>query len=186
VIVDEAYAEYTGRSFAPLVRRHENLVVLKTFSKAYGLAGLRVGYVVAHPRVAAEARRYQIPWSVDSLALLAAETALVDQAYLAEIVARIRAEVAAFGSGLARFDFARVFPTDANFHLVELRGLEYAALAPALARRGLVVRRRADMPAHVRVTCMTPEANARLLEAFEETGLGRQTRASAPTAEARP
>ena len=169
LIVDEAYAEYTGRSFAPLVRRFENLVVLKTFSKAYGLAGLRVGYVVAHPRVAAEARRYQIPWAVDSLALLAAETALGDQAYLREIVARIRGEVAAQGRALARFDHLRVSPTAANFHLVELAGIEYARLAPALARRGLVVRRRADMPAHVRVTSMTPEANAQLLDAFEES-----------------
>jgi histidinol-phosphate aminotransferase len=168
VIIDEAYAEYTGRSFAPLVRRFDNLVVLKTFSKAYGLAGLRVGYVVAHPRVAAEARRYQIPWSVDSLALLAAETALDDQAYLAEIVARIRRETEAFGLALARFDWACVYPTDANFHLVELTGIEYAQLAPALARRGLVVRRRDDMPAYVRVTCMTPEANERLREAFDE------------------
>jgi histidinol-phosphate aminotransferase len=176
IIVDEAYAEYTGRSFAPLVSRHENLVVLKTFSKAYGLAGLRVGYVVAHPRVTAEARRYQIPWSVDSLALLAAETALGDQAYLAEIVARIRGEVAALGRALSRSRFARVFPTDANFHLVELRGIDYARLEPSLARRGLVVRRRADMPAHVRVTSMTPEANALLVDAFEEarpeTGVG--------------
>jgi histidinol-phosphate aminotransferase len=168
VIVDEAYAEYAGDSFAPLVRRFENLVVLKTFSKAYGLAGLRVGYVVAHPRVAAEARRFQIPWAVDSLALLAAETALQDQAYLSEIVARIRLEVAEFGRALGRFDFLSVSPTDANFHLVALTGIDYAHLAPALARRNLVVRRRDDMPAHVRVTCMTAEANALLLAAFEE------------------
>ncbi|MDB4979878.1 MAG: hisC [Myxococcales bacterium] len=168
VIVDEAYAEYTGASFAPLTSRFANLVVLKTFSKAYGLAGLRVGYVVAHPTVTAEARRYQIPWAVDSLALVAAETALGDQAYLKEVVARIRGEVATFGRALARLDFARVSPTEANFHLVELTGIDYARLAPALARRGLVVRRRDDMPAHVRVTCMTPEANALLLDAFEE------------------
>jgi histidinol-phosphate/aromatic aminotransferase/cobyric acid decarboxylase-like protein len=166
-IIDEAYAEYPGVTFAPLVRRFPNLVVLKTFSKAYGLAGLRVGYVVAHPRVAGEARRYQIPWAVDSLALLAAETALADQAYLREIVGRIQREVADFGQALTRFPFLRVFPTDANFHLVELTGIDYAQLQPALAARRLVVRRRDDMPAHVRVTCMTPEVNALLLEAFE-------------------
>jgi histidinol-phosphate aminotransferase len=168
VIVDEAYAEYTGRTFAPLVRRFDNLVVLKTFSKAYGLAGLRVGYVVASPRVAAEARRYQIPWAVDSLALLAAETALADQAYLREIVARIRGEVQALGCALTRFGHACVFPTDANFYLVELVGIGFARLQAALARRGLVVRRRDDMPAHVRVTSMTPEANAQLVDAFAE------------------
>jgi histidinol-phosphate aminotransferase len=186
LILDEAYAEYTGQSFAPLVRRFENLVVLKTFSKAYGLAGLRVGYVVAHPRVAAEARRYQIPWAVDSLALLAAETALGDQAYLAEVVARINREVEAQGRALARFDFLRVHPTDANFRLVELVGIDYARVEPALARRGLVVRRRDDMPAYVRVTCMTTEANARLCDAFEEARPGARADARLASTEARP
>lgn len=168
IIVDEAYAEYTGSSFAPLVRRFENLVVLKTFSKAYGLAGLRVGYVVAHPRVAAEARKYQIPWAVDSLALLAAETALADQAYLHRVVERIGAEVAVFGRALARFGFLRVHPTEANFHLVELTGVEYPQLAAALAPRGLVVRRRDDMPGYVRLTCMTAADNAELIAALAE------------------
>jgi len=168
VIVDEAYAEYTQRSFAPLVRRFRNLVVLKTFSKAYGLAGLRVGYVVAAREVAAEARRFQIPWAVDSLALTAAETALGDADYLRDVVARIRREVADFGRALARFDFLRVFPTEANFHLVELAGVDDARLAATLARRRLVVRRRDDMPGFVRVTCMTAEANAVLLDALGE------------------
>jgi len=74
-VVDEAYAEYASFTFAPWVARWPNLVVLKTFSKAYGLAGLRVGYLVAHEKVAAAARALQIPWAVDTLALVAAETA---------------------------------------------------------------------------------------------------------------
>jgi histidinol-phosphate aminotransferase len=169
VVVDEAYAEYTGATFAPLTRRFANLVVLKTFSKAYGLAGLRVGYAVAAPAVAAEARRFQIPWAVDTLALVAAEAALGDQAYLGRIVARIRGEVAEFGRALASFDYLHVYPTEANFFLAALTGgVGYPRLAPALARRGLVVRRRDDMPDHVRITCMTPEANQVLLAALAE------------------
>jgi histidinol-phosphate aminotransferase len=169
VVVDEAYAEYTGVTLAPLVKRFDNLVVLKTFSKAYGLAGLRVGYVVANPRLAAEARHFQIPWAVDALALTAAETALADQAYLNEVVARIRGEVSDFGAALRAFDFLRVFPTAANFYLVELANAGgFAKVSPALARRGLAVRRREDMPDHMRVTCMTTASNELLLQALAE------------------
>lgn len=169
VMVDEAYAEYTGTTFAPLVERFANLAVLKTFSKAYGLAGLRVGYLVASSRWTAEARRSQLPWAVDTLALVAAEAALADQGYLRTIVARIRGEVAAFGQALRAFDYLRVFPTEANFHLAELtRGVDAAHLAPILARHGVVVRHREDMPQHIRVTCMEDAANRRLLGALAE------------------
>lgn len=128
------------------------------------LAGLRVGYVVAHETAIAQARRFQIPWAVDSLALAAAEAALGDQGYLQQVVAQIRADVSDLGAALARLPFTTVAPTAANFYLVELRGLAYQQIAPALAARGLVVRRRADLPAHVRITSMTPAANAVLLE----------------------
>jgi histidinol-phosphate aminotransferase len=169
VVVDEAYAEYTGETFAPLTKRFANLVVLKTFSKAYGLAGLRVGYAVAAPALAAEARRFQIPWAVDTLALVAAEAAVADQDYLRDIVARIRGEVADFGRALTSFGYLRVYPTEANFFLAGLTGgVDYPRLAPALTRRGVVVRRRDDMPDHIRMTCMTSEANLVLLGALAE------------------
>ena len=165
-LVDEAYAEYTSATFAGLVRERPNLVVLKTFSKAYGLAGLRVGYLVAHPSVAAEARKLQIPWSVDSLALTAAEAALGDQVYLRDVVARIRDDVARFHGALARIPTLRVHPTAANFVLCDLAGTTWESLQPRLAARGIVVRRRADMPGRIRVTCMTPGANDVLLQAL--------------------
>ncbi len=168
VVVDEAYAEYPGVTFAPLVRRFANLAVLKTFSKAYGLAGLRVGYLVAHERVAAEARRLQIPWAVDTLALTAAEVALEEQEPLRRTIATIREDVRAMGEALRALPHLRPHPTDANFHLVDLVGRPFEELAPHLARRGMVVRRRADMPARVRITSMLPEANAALLAALAE------------------
>jgi histidinol-phosphate aminotransferase len=165
VVVDEAYAEYGGGSFAPLCQRFPNLVVLKTFSKAYGLAGLRVGYVVAHPQVTAELRKLHIPFSVDTLALAAAEAALADQAYLADVVGRVNREVAAFGAALAAIPGLRVHPTDTNFFLVDLQG-RWERVGPRLAEQRLLVRRRGDMPEHIRVTCMTADMNPRLLEAL--------------------
>lgn len=167
VVVDEAYAEYTGTTFAPLVNRFPNLVVLKTFSKAYGLAGLRVGYVVAPHQLTAEARRFQLPWAVDTLALVAAEAALEDQAYLRDTVARIQHEVTQFGSALAELKFLRLSPTEANFYLAEfIDGVDVDEVVAALARRRLAVRRRADMPRHIRVTCMTAPENGALLDAL--------------------
>jgi histidinol-phosphate aminotransferase len=168
VIVDEAYAEYHGTSFAPLVRRFPNLVLLKTFSKAYGLAGLRVGYIVASPGLITEARAFQIPWSVDTLALVAAEAALGDQAYLCEIVARIRADVATFGRELCGVPFLRPHPTEANFVLVALRGIDDDRVSSALAAGGMTARWRADLPRHLRLTCMTAEANQVLLSKLRE------------------
>jgi histidinol-phosphate aminotransferase len=171
VMVDEAYADYAGRSFAPLVTRFANLAVLKTFSKAYGLAGLRVGYVVAHPRTAAALRTVQIPWSVDTLALTGAEAALGDQAYLTAVSGRIRAETAAFGTALAACPGLEVAPSDANFFLVAVRDPDRRArLEAGLAARRLVVRRRPDLPDHFRVTCMSAEMNRVLLETIDEAG----------------
>lgn len=163
-LIDEAYAEYTSASFAALVQARRNLIVLKTFSKAYGLAGLRVGYLVAHPDVAAAARMMQIPWSVDSLALTAAEAALGDQTYLRDIVARIRTDVADFQAGLSRLPHLRTHRADANFILADLVGTTWETLGPRLDARGIVVRRRADMPDRIRMTCMTPPANEVLLQ----------------------
>ncbi len=168
VIVDEAYAEYSGTTFAPLVRQWPNLIVLKTFSKAYGLAGLRVGYMVANAELAAGARRLQIPWAVDSLALRAAEVALAEQVYLCEVVQRIRQDVMAMGEALRRLRVARVWPTEANFHLVQLDDQDAPKVAAALARRGMVVRRRDDLPSHLRITSMHPRANAALLDALAD------------------
>src|SRR4051812_6822506 len=91
-VIDEAYADYTGRSFARCVRERANLVVLCTFSKAYGLAGLRVGYAVAHPAVTKQLASVRLPWAVNSLSLAAAQAALEDQDYLKETVARIRGD----------------------------------------------------------------------------------------------
>lgn len=165
-VLDEAYAEYTGHTFAPWVARHPNLVVLKTFSKAYGLAGLRVGYLVAHQKVAAAAGALQIPWAVDTLALVAAEAALDDQAYLRQVVGQIRADVSAFGSALNELAFARVNPAEANFVFCELAEGTAASVAARLDERGLIVRRRPDLPNAMRITSMLPDDNRRLLDAL--------------------
>src|SRR3972149_2099163 len=101
-IIDEAFADYTGVTFVPWVAERRNLVVLRTFSKAYGLAGLRVGYAAAHVAVAEKLARFRIPWGVDSMALVAARAALADQVYLQDVVARIYADWRAFPAAIGR------------------------------------------------------------------------------------
>ncbi len=163
-IVDEAYAEYAGITFAPWVRERPNLVVLKTFSKAYGLAGLRIGYVAAHAGVAEKMARMRVPWCVDSMALAAAETALGDQAYLRDVVSRIAADSAALREGLAALPGFSPYPSAANFFLVRVDGLDPSRLHAHLASHRVRVRTRPDFPGTIRVTSMTPEDNRTLLD----------------------
>ena len=82
-IVDEAYADYAGHSYVPWVQERENLVVLRTFSKAYGMAGLRIGYAVGPKPVIAALSQMQVPWAVNALSLVAAQAALADQGLFA-------------------------------------------------------------------------------------------------------
>ena len=166
--VDEAYADYGRKTFTPMTQEFPNLVVLRTFSKAYGLAGLRIGYCVAHPSVARRVGAFQIPWSVDSMALTAAEAALGDQRYLEDVVERIRRDCAAFGESLRGIPYLRVYPTDANFVLARIEGQDPRAVHGRLVEAGIRVRARPDMPAFLRMTSMLPEMNARLVDALSD------------------
>jgi len=166
-IIDEAYADYAGVSFVPWVRERRNLIVLRSFSKAYGLAGLRVGYAVAHPSVAGELAGVRLPWCVNSLSLVAAQAALLDQEYLAQVVARIKADCEDFQAGLSRIPFLHVHPSAANFFPVRLEGVSPSSVKQQLSERRIQVRSRADMPLHLRLTSLRPSENQRLLDALE-------------------
>jgi histidinol-phosphate aminotransferase len=167
-IVDEAYADYRGRSFASWVRDWPNLVVLRTFSKAYGLAGLRIGCAVAHKSVAQELARSRLPWSVNSMSLVAALAALRDQDYLRETVARILDDCAEFYAALNSIPCIKAYESAANFFLVRLDGLDAQRLKDHLAARAMHVRARPDMPRHIRLTSLRPEENRRLISVLGE------------------
>ena len=168
-IVDEAYADYPGLSFAGQVLQRPNLVVLRTFSKAYGLAGLRVGYAAAHETLIQRLSQFQIPWAVNSMSLAAARAALEDQEYLRWVLGQIGADCVQFREGLERQPLIeRVYPSQANFFLAKLRSWEAEALKARLEERQIRVRTRPDMPHHVRLTCLTPAENQRLLDALRE------------------
>ncbi|ROP44807.1 histidinol-phosphate transaminase [Pseudokineococcus lusitanus] len=165
VVLDEAYREFVrpgagAPDAVALHLAHPNLVVLRTFSKAYGLAGLRVGYGLAHPAVADALRKTAIPFGVSTLAQAAAVASLEAEDELLERVAAIVAERERVAAALAEQGWP-VPRSEANFVWMPV-GQRTAELAAACAEVGLSVRAFAEDG--VRVTVAEPAANDRFLE----------------------
>jgi histidinol-phosphate aminotransferase len=171
VVVDEAYREYVDEEGYPdcvqWLRERPNLVVTRTFSKAYGLAGLRVGYAVAHPQVADLLNRVRQPFNVNSVALAAAQAALDDAEHLQRSRDINREGLLYLAAQLRRLGLAFI-PSIGNFISFELPG-EAAPVYQALLREGVIVRPLAGyaMPRHLRVSVGLPEENRRFVQALE-------------------
>lgn len=172
VIVDEAYVEFSilrdpDESLALL--RHPNVVLLRTFSKVYGLCGLRAGYALGPPEFRAAVDRVRQPFSVNALAQAAAAEALRHQDEVASRVERTVVERLWVEEGLAQRGLA-TSDSQANFSWVDLGGHEEAAVLEALARRGVIVRGGADLgdEGHLRVTYGTRAENERFMAALDE------------------
>jgi len=118
IICDEAYQEFGGPTALPLLHKSSRLIVLRTFSKAMGMAGLRFGYGLAHPAVVKEIAKAKLPYNVNALTLIAAATALQDGAALAERVASIVQERERTIARLRALEGLTVFPSSANFVLI--------------------------------------------------------------------
>ena len=172
VVVDEAYLEYVTDpalvSAAGLLDRHANLVVTRTFSKAYGLAGLRVGYLMAAPGLVAVMERVRESFNVNGPGLAACEAALGDSVHLA----RVRRDNAAEREALADAFRARellVAASQTNFLLVDF-GRDARSIEAGLVARGVVPRpmRGYGLPTCLRLTVGVRDENRRLLQALDE------------------
>lgn len=171
IVLDEAYFEYLpvglrGNAMA-WIDAHPNLIVTRTFSKAYGLAGLRVGYGVAHETVADLLNRVRQPFNVNSLAQAAAVAAMEDESFLAHCL-QINAEgMTQLTAGLDGLGAAYI-PSHGNF--LACRVGDAARVNRALLERGVIVRPVAGygMPEHLRVSVGLAEENARFLTALAE------------------
>jgi histidinol-phosphate aminotransferase len=170
VVLDEAYNEYLAPGVKPdsiaWLRRFPNLVVTRTFSKVYGLAGLRVGYALAAPGVADLMNRVRQPFNVNSLALAAATAALDDTDFVREGYECNRSGMRQITQGLERLRLEYV-PSHGNF--VSFKAGDAAAVFQRLLRSGVIVRPIASygMPGHLRVTIGLESENARFLAALE-------------------
>ena len=121
VLCDEAYQEFGGPSAIPLLRRSSRVVVLRTFSKAMGMAGLRFGVALAHPELAAELSKGKLPYNVNLVTLTAAAAALREAPLLAERTRAIVATRDRFLPAVAALPGLRVYPSAANFVLIRCR-----------------------------------------------------------------
>jgi histidinol-phosphate aminotransferase len=171
VVLDEAYAEISGRSLAATVLAAPNGVVVRTFSKGYGLAGARVGYLVAPPEIARVVETLRLPQNLTAFGIAAACRALEDQAGLAQRVAAIVAERERLSAELVARGWQLV-PSAANF-LLGRPPQPAIDVAAWLQGAGLVVRSYPDHPrlhAWLRVTVRAPEEDDRLLARLDASG----------------
>jgi histidinol-phosphate aminotransferase len=172
VVFDEAYAEMAeARDYAsavPLLARHPNLVVTRTFSKAYGLAGLRVGYLLGAPGLVAVMERVRESFNVNGPALAACEAVLDDAAHLQWSLEQNRIERGWLRDALAQRGF-RAFPSQTNFVLVEF-GANTTLIEAALIAQSVVVRPMGGygLGDCLRITVGTRDENERLLAALDK------------------
>ncbi len=170
VVLDEAYFDYVEEADYPngieFFKRYPNVVVTRTFSKAYGLAALRMGFAVSHPDIADLMNRVRQPFNVNSLSLAAAEVALEDQEFVKKAV-DLNKEGLAFLTNACDQMGLEYIPSVGNFICIDF-GRDAAPIYHALLHQGVIVRPVAgyQMPNHLRVTVGLPEENARFIDAL--------------------
>lgn len=139
LLVDEAYVDFAETNCLDLVRTNERVLVSRTLSKSYGLAGLRFGYVVAQPQVIEQLAKVKDSYNCDALSIAGATAAIDDQAWLAENVAKVTAERARLDEGLQAAGFTTT-PSHANFVWAQHPSGEHAAIYERLKEAGILIR----------------------------------------------
>jgi histidinol-phosphate aminotransferase len=175
IVVDQAYLEIGGENFVPLLNEHPNLVILRTFSKAMAMGGLRVGYCLAAPELITEFNKAKMPYSLNFFSMTAAEVALDHQHLLQPLVTAMQSEQKQLFTKLGRIDGLEPVASAANFFAVK------TAIAPKelftqLHARGILIRDVSSAPLlkdYVRISVGTPAENDALLTALSEISATR-------------
>jgi histidinol-phosphate aminotransferase len=168
VIVDEAYVEFGGETALPLLATHPNVAVVRTFSKAFALAGARIGYVLTSPAVVADLERVRLPYHLSALTQTAGVVALRHGDEAAAGLDAIRQERDRLVTALGAIGGVTVYPSDANFVLFEPPG-DAKVVWQALLDRGVLVRDlTAVVPNALRVTAGTTHEVDLFLKSLEE------------------
>ncbi len=171
VVVDEAYIEFvrdtTAADMLDFLDNERPLIALRTFSKAYGLAGIRVGYGLMPPAIAEILNRARQPFNVNALAQAAALAALDDGDFLQKTLRTVHEGLDFLYTELDRLQLD-YFPSQANFFLIDVKG-DAQAVFTALLQEGVIVRSMVSygFPTFIRVTAGLPRENARFIEALE-------------------
>jgi len=169
VVVDQAYVEFGGPDFSGWVPRYANLIVMRTFSKWAGLAGLRVGYGVFPAEILGHVFKIKQPYNVNAAAQAAVLASLEDLDRLQSRVRTLVAERERLYAGLQAIDYLAPYPSHSNFVLNRVRGRDAGDLKHELEQRGILVRyySTAGLADCIRISVGTPEQNDRVLEVLQ-------------------
>jgi histidinol-phosphate aminotransferase len=173
VVVDEAYAEFSGLTVLPWIRKYPNLIVVRTFSKGMGLAGLRLGFIFANAELAGLCRKTLPPFPVNLAVLVAAQAALGDKQFVRRYVAAVKQSRRLLSGWLAKRG-VKVFPSATNFLYADF-GARATKIVRELEKQGILLRDRASdfgRPGFVRIALGTAGQTRRLMKALESEGVG--------------
>jgi len=168
VLLDEAYYEFHGRTALNLLQDYPRLIITRTFSKAMGMAGLRVGYLLAHADLAEQISKAKLPYNVNQFSLTAAEVALENPERFRPAIEAVLDERKRLGEELGRIPGLKVYPSEANFFLIEVQ-VAPRALFDDLYRQGILIRDVSTYPMLskcLRISVGTRKENDRLLSAL--------------------
>lgn len=169
VVVDEAYVEFAGGTLTPFLEHAPNLVLLRTFSKWAGLAGLRVGYALCHADLAECLMAVKQPYNVNVAADVAARAAIAHRGEVFETVKMLVGERDRMAERVSALGWLKAVPSQANFVLFAVEGRPAAGVAAALRQRGVLVRyyQRPDLENYIRISAGRPEDTDRLVAALQ-------------------
>jgi len=172
VVVDEAYYEFSGETMAPLVNQYQNLIVLRTFSKWAGLAGLRIGYGLFPPKIADCLLRIKEPYGVNAAATVAVRESLKDRDYLMDKVNAIITERERLFAELKKLEWIKPFPSQANFIFCTVLKGKAGELQQQLQRKGILVRYfdQPHLQNSIRISVGKPEDTDALIKVLRELG----------------
>ena len=168
VLLDEAYYEFWGRTAIGFLNEYPRLIITRTFSKAMGMAGLRVGYLLAHPDLAAQISKAKLPYNVNQFSLTAAEVALDNISRFRPPIDAVIKERERLGMELGRIPGLKVYPSESNFFLIEVPAAP-RLIFESVYRQGILIRDVSSYPTLskcLRITVGTPDENNRLLSAL--------------------
>ncbi|CAG1003276.1 MAG: histidinol-phosphate aminotransferase [Candidatus Methanoperedens nitroreducens] len=170
VFIDEAYVEFAGSSITGLVREYENLIVGRTFSKAFGLAGMRMGYAIVPEWIARVYMKVMTPFSMDVLSTAAGLAALKDREYLNKSIETVKKGRMQLSGALG--SLCKVYPSDANFIMIDVSPRSAKEVSESLLRKGIIIRDctsfRGAGKSLIRISVGTEVQNEKVIEAFRE------------------
>ncbi|WGI18155.1 histidinol-phosphate transaminase [Methanonatronarchaeum sp. AMET-Sl] len=168
VVLDEAYIEFADQTHAPLVKQHDNLVVLRTFSKAYGLAGLRIGYALTNPKITNKYKAVSPPFPLAIPSIEAAIAALNDKEHHKKTIKNNQRE----RKRLQKEIPLKTYPSKGNYVFIDTSPIKATKITKKLMKKGVIVRDCTPIPGckdtHIRITVGTPKENTKTIQAIKK------------------